>query len=123
MVDRFGTPRTSALYVVERYRLLDCDAAKEGMERDAHENQIAMGTRDETVRDKYLQLQFTVEDEGVFTMPWSATITYGRPRHISVWYDRALIAGQPYRDVLRQRIETVKAVVVLRRKTRSRRNG
>jgi hypothetical protein len=26
-----------------------------------------------------LQLQFTVEDEGVFTMPWSATITYGRP--------------------------------------------
>jgi len=25
-----------------------------------------------------LQLQFTVEDEGVFTMPWSATITYRR---------------------------------------------
>ena len=79
MVDRFGTPHTSALHVVERYRLLDYDAAKEGMERDAHENQIAMGTRDETVRGKYLQLQFTVEDEGVFTMPWSATITYGRP--------------------------------------------
>jgi hypothetical protein len=34
-------------------------------------------------------------------------------RHIPVWYDRRLIAGQPYRDVLRQRIETVKAVVVL----------
>jgi hypothetical protein len=30
-------------------------------------------------------------------------------KHISVWYDRGLIAGQPYRDVLRQRIETVKA--------------
>jgi hypothetical protein len=26
-----------------------------------------------------LQLEFTVEDEGVFTMPWSATITYRRP--------------------------------------------
>jgi hypothetical protein len=25
-----------------------------------------------------MQLQFTVEDEGVFTMPWSATITYRR---------------------------------------------
>ena len=25
-----------------------------------------------------LQLQFTVEDEGVFTTPWSATITYRR---------------------------------------------
>ena len=23
-----------------------------------------------------LQLHFTVEDEGVFTMPWTATITY-----------------------------------------------
>ena len=34
-------------------------------------------------------------------------------RRISVWYDRGLIAGQPYRDVLQQRIETVKAVVVL----------
>jgi hypothetical protein len=34
-------------------------------------------------------------------------------KHISVWYDRGLIAGQQYRDVLRQRIETVKAVVVL----------
>ena len=33
-------------------------------------------------------------------------------KRISVWYDRGLIAGQPYRDVLRQRIETVKAVVV-----------
>jgi hypothetical protein len=27
---------------------------------------------------KYLQLQFTVEDEGVFTTPWTATMTYGR---------------------------------------------
>jgi hypothetical protein len=34
-------------------------------------------------------------------------------KHISVWYDHGLIAGQPYRDVLRQRIETVKAVLVL----------
>jgi hypothetical protein len=29
-------------------------------------------------RGKHLQLQFTVEDEGVFTMPWSATVTYRR---------------------------------------------
>jgi hypothetical protein len=34
-------------------------------------------------------------------------------KHLSVWYDQGLIAGQPYRDVLRQRIETVKAIVVL----------
>jgi len=49
------------------------------MERDARENQVALRTRDTSNRGKYLQLRFTVEDEGAFTMPWSATITYGRP--------------------------------------------
>ncbi len=34
-------------------------------------------------------------------------------KRFSVWFDRGLIAGQPYRDVLQKRIETVKAVVVL----------
>jgi GTPase SAR1 family protein len=34
-------------------------------------------------------------------------------RHIPVWYDRGLMAGLPWRDALRQRIETVKVVVVL----------
>ena len=33
---------------------------------------------------KHLQLQFTVEDEGVFTTPWSATITY-RPAALDKW--------------------------------------
>ena len=28
-------------------------------------------------RGKSLQLQFTVDDEGVFTTPWTATMTYG----------------------------------------------
>jgi hypothetical protein len=37
MVDPFGTPHTEALHVVERYRLLDYEAAKEGLERDARE--------------------------------------------------------------------------------------
>jgi GTPase SAR1 family protein len=34
-------------------------------------------------------------------------------KRISAWYDAGLIAGQPFREVLRDRIETVKAVVVL----------
>jgi len=33
---------------------------------------------DPRYKGKGLQLHFTVEDEGVFTMPWSATITYRR---------------------------------------------
>ena len=38
MVDMYGTPHTEALHVVERYRLLDYEAAKEAAERDAKEN-------------------------------------------------------------------------------------
>src|SRR5258707_1358283 len=38
MVDRFGTPHTEALHVVERYRPLDYEAAEEGMERGEKEN-------------------------------------------------------------------------------------
>ncbi len=84
MVDFYGTPYTQALHVVERYRLLDYEAAKEGLERDARENlrpprgADAGSAPDYSYRGKLLQLQFTVEDEGVFTMPWSATITYRR---------------------------------------------
>jgi hypothetical protein len=80
MIDLFGTPYTEKLHVVERYRLLDYEAAKEGLERDAKENLIVQEGRDPNYRGKYLQVHFTVEDEGVFTMPWSATITYRRGR-------------------------------------------
>jgi hypothetical protein len=78
MIDLYGTPYTKALHVVERYRLLDYEAAKEGLERDAKENQRPPVGIDRNYRGKHLQVQFTVEDPGVFTMPWTATITYGR---------------------------------------------
>jgi hypothetical protein len=78
MIDLYGTPYTKALHVVERYRLLDYAAAKEGLDRDAKENQRPPVGIDRNFRGKHLQLTFTVEDPGVFTMPWTATITYGR---------------------------------------------
>jgi hypothetical protein len=78
MIDLYGTPYTDKLHVVERYRLLDYADAKEGLERDAKENRRAPVGIDRSYRGKHLQLQFTVEDPGVFTMPWTATITYGR---------------------------------------------
>jgi hypothetical protein len=46
-------------------------------ERDAKERVIAEGMRNANHGGKYLQLQFTVEDKGVFTRPWTATMTYG----------------------------------------------
>src|SRR5271169_4408313 len=78
MIDLYGTPYTEKLHVVERYRLLDYEDAKEGLERDAKENQQPPVGIDRNYRGKHLQIHFTVEDEGVFTTPWSATITYGR---------------------------------------------
>jgi hypothetical protein len=86
MIDGYGTPYTEALHVVERYRLLDYEAAKEGLERNAKENfrlppdeLELLWDSDPNYRGKHLQLQLTVEDEGVFNIPWFATITYGRP--------------------------------------------
>jgi len=77
MVDWFGTPYTGALHVVERYRLLDYADVKDALERDAKENNRVMGfSVDRNYRGKHLQLQFTVEDEGAFTTPWTATTTY-----------------------------------------------
>ena len=78
MIDWYGTPYTQALHVVERYRLLDYAAAKEGFDRDAKQHNPVQGSRDPNESGRYLQLRFTIEDEGVFTTPWSATMTYVR---------------------------------------------
>src|SRR6202790_2981188 len=84
-IDQYGTPFTPALHVVERYRLIDDQAAKEAQQRGAKENPRAGGAAvaegwaaDPNYKGKGLQLQFTVEDEGVFTTAWAATKTYRR---------------------------------------------
>jgi hypothetical protein len=83
MVDWFGTPYTEALHVVERYRLIDYEAAKAAEARGERENAPFPNTdqglaRDVNYRGKSLQLHFTVEDDNVFTTPWSATVTFWR---------------------------------------------
>ncbi|HEY4406257.1 MAG TPA: hypothetical protein VGN55_16535 [Xanthobacteraceae bacterium] len=84
MVDNLGTPQSPAMHVVERYRLLDYAAAREGQTRGLQENFFIGGGGDSgspldpDYRGKGLQLAFTIEDDGVFTTPWSATITYRR---------------------------------------------
>jgi hypothetical protein len=74
MIDLFGTPYTKALHVVERYRLLDPQTAKDGVDRMRKENMVF---GDISHSKKYLQLMLTIEDPGVFTTPWSVTVTYG----------------------------------------------
>jgi hypothetical protein len=86
MVDMYGTPHTEALHVVERYRLIDYDDAKESIARNEKENfRVTQDGFDPGYRGKVLQLQFVVEDPGVFTMPWSSMITYRRS--LNEWTD------------------------------------
>ncbi len=80
MIDLFGTPYTSKLHVVERYSLIDGDAAKELLQRAAKENWRPGGPADPNYKDKYLRIQFTVEDEGAYTTPWTAEMVYLRDR-------------------------------------------
>ena len=84
MVDSLGTPQSPAMHVIERYRLVDYAAARAGQTRGLQENFFIGGGGDSgspldpEYRGNGLQLQLTVDDAGVFTAPWSATITYRR---------------------------------------------
>jgi hypothetical protein len=77
MIDRLGTPYTESLRVVERYRLIDHEAAVEAQARGFKEwPNIPAYAVDPDDKGQGLQLEFTVEDEGVFTMPWKGIVTY-----------------------------------------------
>jgi hypothetical protein len=76
MIDLFGTPYTKSLHVVERYRLRDYDDVRDAIERNLKENWQPAGDVFSQHRGKFLQLHLTIEDEGVFTAPWTATLTY-----------------------------------------------
>lgn len=96
-VDAFGTPHSAALHVVERYRLIDGKAAAEAQQ--AHgaiyrpSPPYGRGTIDPDTAKKGLQVEFTVEDPGVFTTPWSARVTYRRL--IGAWPE-AVCAENPH---------------------------
>jgi hypothetical protein len=76
MIDLFGTPYTKSLHIVERYRLRDYDDVKDAIERNKKENWLFLGDVFSNHRGKFLQLHLTIEDDGVFTTPWTATLTY-----------------------------------------------
>ena len=82
-VDGFGTPHSKALHVVERYRLIDGEAAAEAQRKyGGATNSFGLiygrGAIDPDTAQKGLQVTFTVEDPGVFTTPWSGRVTYRR---------------------------------------------
>ena len=91
MIDRFGTPYSEALHLVERFRLIDREAANAVMARNERENgrigpEGGGGRIDPNDMGKGLQIHFTVEDPNIFTAPWSATVTYRR--NVEPWEER-----------------------------------
>jgi hypothetical protein len=80
VLDQFGTPFSSALHVVERYRMIDYAEAHTAQDRALREygppatEQGAIVDRD--YKGKGLQVRFTVEDKNMFVMPWSGLATY-----------------------------------------------
>jgi hypothetical protein len=91
MIDRFGTPYTEAMHLIERFRLIDIETANAAMARNERENgriepDGGGGRPDPNDKGKALQISFTVEDPNVFTALWSATVTYRR--NIQSWNER-----------------------------------
>jgi hypothetical protein len=77
MVDRYGTPMSEALHLIERYRLIDAAEAQAAMEE--HQRRAGRaGAAPFVPNYKGLRLDYTVEDPGMFNLPWSAQITYRR---------------------------------------------
>ena len=81
-VDAFGTPHGEALHVVERYRLIDGEAAAEAQRKHGALNRpfnaYGRGSIDRDTGKKGLQVEFTVEDPDFFSTPWSGRVTYRR---------------------------------------------
>jgi hypothetical protein len=78
VVDRFGTPQSEAMHVIERYRLIGAGEAQAALDRHAN----VVGTTGPIAPDphfeKALRVELTVEDPKVFTQAWKANVTYRR---------------------------------------------
>jgi hypothetical protein len=91
MVDRYGSPVTESLHVVELYRLIDGAEAKAAQDRyEKIDGRLNAAPRplDPDVTKKGLQVYVTVEDPNVFTTPWSGYITYRRMSPSQSWLEQ-----------------------------------
>ena len=89
-IDRFGTPQSEAMHVIERYRLIDGAVAKAQIDKyETSEGTVGGGGRiagyNPDTSLKGLQLEITMEDPKVFNAPFTARVTY-RPL-ISQWQE------------------------------------
>jgi hypothetical protein len=111
-VDRFGTPQSDAMHVVERYRLVDGPVAKAAQEAyEKREGTVGGGGRvagytpDTSL--KGLQLEVTMEDPKVFTAPLTALVTY---RRVTTQWQEQVCADNPMEHYKGEWIGLPKAV-------------
>jgi hypothetical protein len=82
----YGTPHSAALHVVERYRLLDGNAAAEAQLKQNRNYRVTNTPNplnpygglqiDPDTKKQGLQVEISVEDPQMFTVPWSGFVTY-----------------------------------------------
>lgn len=82
-IDRFGTPQSDSMHVVERYRLIDGQRAKAQADGFSNaEGTVGGGGRDAGYHPdmnlKGLELQLTMDDPKVLTGPWTVRVSYRR---------------------------------------------
>ena len=90
MVDRFGTPQSEAMHVIERYRLIDDEEARAAQERHEQTAGRLGGKAGNTSfvpgYKKGLQIQVTIDDPNIYTTQWSGNVTYRRTQ--DPWEER-----------------------------------
>ena len=102
-IDRFGTPQSEQMHVIERYRLIDGSVAKSQIDKyEQSEGTVGGGGRvayyDPDIGKKGLELDVTMEDPKVFTQPLTARVTY---RPVTSQWSEAVCADNPvehYKD-------------------------
>ncbi len=102
-VDRFGTPQSEAMHVVERYRLIDGARAVAQIDKyETSEGTVGGGGRiagyDPDTGLKGLQLDVTMDDPKMFTAPLTARVTY---RRLTSRWQESVCADNPvehYKD-------------------------
>jgi hypothetical protein len=76
-LDRYGTPHTPALHVVERYHMVNQATSEPRATGGFRGNDDAI---DRSYNGKVLRVDFTVEDPGTFNMSWSGVVVYNRAK-------------------------------------------
>jgi hypothetical protein len=76
--DRFGTPQSEAMHVIERYRFIDATEAQAALDKHANIDGTTGPMVPDPKADRGLRVELTIEDPNIFTAPWHANVSYRR---------------------------------------------